>query len=100
MPGHDELKGADRRPKQQTDERIRLDWLGALNCPGSRRIFGRMIYSATFGRSHTAGDPLNTAYQEGQRAAYVTIMNEIENAKPGETAVLLAENLKEKNHVE
>jgi len=86
------------KPMPDSEERIRLDWLGALNCPGSRRIFGRLIYGAAFGQSHVAGDALATAFNEGLRSLAVTIMNGIETAKPGETAVLLAFALKEMNH--
>ena len=79
-------------------EQIRLDWLGALECPGARRIFGRMIYNAAFGWQHCPGDSHGTAFNEGSRAVGLGIMNEIEQAKAGEVAVLLAETIQEINH--
>ena len=79
-------------------EQIRLDWLGALESPGARRIFGRMIYNASFGRSHCPGDPQGTAFNEGTRAVGLEIMQTIEQVKTGESAVLLAETIQEINH--
>jgi hypothetical protein len=80
------------------NESTREDWLGALACPGARRIFGRIIYNSTHGRSHCPSDSLATAYNEGRRAVGLEIMQQIEQAKEGETAVLLAETLKEIHH--
>jgi len=79
-------------------ERTRLDWLGALNNPGARRIFGLMIHSAAFERSHIYNSPLETAFKEGIRSVSLDIKELIELAKPGETAVLLAEIMKEKQY--
>jgi hypothetical protein len=81
------------------NEQIRQDWLGALACPGARRIFGRIIYKAAFGQSYCPGDALATSVNEGSRAEGLGILHQIEQAKPGEVAVLLAETLKETSHV-
>jgi hypothetical protein len=75
--------------------RIRRDWLGALKCPGARRLIGRIIYNAAFSQSHCPGDPLATAYNEGRRSVGLEIMREVEKAKEGETAELLAKTLEE-----
>jgi len=80
-------------------ERERLDWVGALENPGARRIFGRMIYNATFSQSHIQGDALATAFREGVRGVGIEIAHKIEQAKPGEVAALLAETMKEMENV-
>jgi hypothetical protein len=77
------------------EEAIRRDWLGALKCPGARRLLGRTIYNAAFSQSHYPGDPLATAYNEGRRSVGLEIMREIEKAKEGETAKLLAKTIQE-----
>ena len=85
---------------EKIEEQIRQNWRSALACPGARRIFGRMVHTAAFSQSHYFGDSLATAFNEGARSVGLSIMQQIELAKPGETAVLLAENLQEMNHVD
>jgi hypothetical protein len=77
-------------------DQTRLDWLGALKNPVARRIFGMMIHSAAFQRSHIYDSALETAFNEGVRSVSLNIKELIEMAMPGETAVLLAEIMKEK----
>lgn len=84
----------------RAEEQMRQDWRSVLACPGARRVWGRIIHSTAFGRSHCPGDALATAFNEGSRAVGLEIMSQIEMAKPGETAVLLAETLQEINHAD
>ena len=89
-----------RDSTDRIEEQMRQDWRDALACPGVRRIFGRMISVAVFTPSHCQGDSMSTAFNEGYRAGYMEIMNNIEVVKPGETAVLLAAALQESNHAD
>ena len=85
-------------PEFDYEDLIRQDWREALGSPGARRIFGRMVYNTAFNQSHSPGDALATAFNEGSRAVGLGIMHEIERAKAGESAALLADTLMEMKH--
>ena len=93
MSDYDVRQSMAEQAAKALEEQTRLDWLGALACPGARRIFGRMICTAAFGRSHCPGDPQATAFNEGIRAVGLEIMQFVEQAKRGESAALLAEHI-------
>ena len=93
-----QFKHDSEKAEEARQEEIRQDWLGALKCPGARRIFGRMIYNAATARSFCQGDSQATAFNEGTRAVGLAIMQEIEQVIVGESTVLLAETIQEINH--
>lgn len=56
--------------RKRTDAELRVDYIEVFGTPAGQRVLGDMLKFAQVGNpSHVKGDPYETAYREGRKAA-------------------------------
>lgn len=65
-----------------------LNWL--MSDPRGRRIARRLLDRSGIWRSSFTGEPMSTAFREGERNAGLTLLGKLLNAAPEATARVIA----------